>query len=88
MKYKYCKKGELYYLRLSHGYLRVEYIGIKDKQRIFHTVNGSTEYKLSLEEVSRLIARVPRQQGALKRLAENRKKQVAYQKFRSGFKVK
>ena len=77
MTHKYCKKGHLYYLRLPHGYLRVEYIGIKDRKRIFNTVNGATQYTLSADEVDRLIARVPRQKGAIKRLA-------AYKKFNQG----
>lgn len=77
MKYKYLKKGELYYIRLPHGYLRVQYICIKDHQRKFHSLNGATEYSLSMDEVNRLVARVPRQKGALKRLA-------AYKKFNKG----
>lgn len=77
MKHKYCKKGELYYLRLPHGYLRVEYIGLKDHKRLFNTVSGTTQYILTAEETTRLIARVPRQKGALKRLAN-------YKKFRAG----
>lgn len=73
MRNLYCKKGELYYLRLPSGYLRVVYQGMKDHKRYFNLVNGKMQYILSKDEVNRLVARVPYQAAAQKRLKNFKK---------------
>ena len=77
---RFFKKGEIYYVRLPDGYIRCEYLGSKKCRRRFRRIDGKIDYLLTPTEADRLAARVPRQKGALKRLAEFKKRTVMYAK--------